>query len=377
MPRSAGVGPQTSVRIVRAIWQHPHISRVDIAEHLGLDKSTVTNQVNRLITLGIIKEIAEGEAGIRGGRRPIHLAIDPAYGCVVGIEIQAESYVALAVNLSGEVLGKTRGHLSFSPETFTDSAYKLVRECSSRLSPSGTRLLGIGVGMGGLIDSKRGLISYSVPLGLDKPVDFAKTVASRLPLPCLVENDANCCAWGELAWNKDETLRDFLFALVEIRKDERSLGCFGGLGIGFGVVLGGKVFAGAHGHAGEFRSAFCDGPGNLQFSLPCETLSRIDRDSQALAAAADELARNMAMLVNTMDFDRVYVGGDMESLGIDFPALLRRRLAENWMYSVPKQVDIRYSNLDSQAVAFGAAGMVLDKLLSGRLLLELGSTTQE
>lgn len=46
-----------------------------------------------------------------------------------------------------------------------------------------------------------------------------------------------------------------------------SVGSQGGLGVGFGVVLGGKVYSGIHGNAGEFRSAFCQGPGDLQFSL--------------------------------------------------------------------------------------------------------------
>ena len=90
-------------------------------------------------------------------------------------------------------------------------------------------------------------------------------------------------------------------------------------------------------------------------------------------AAADEFARNAAMLVNTMDFDRVYVGGDIENLDIDFPGLLRRRLEENWMYPFPKNVDIRYSSLGGKAVAYGAAGMVLDRLLSEQMLPGLGA----
>jgi len=372
MPRGDGAGPQTAARIVRTIWQFPKISRVDIAAHLGLDKSTVTNQVSRLISLGLVREIDEGEAGSRGGRRPIHLAINPEYGRIIGIEIQAECYVALAANLAGEIQGQRSGKISFTEENFAAAAYELIRDCSATLCPAGTRLLGVGVGTGGLIDSKRSIINYSVPLGISKAVDFGKTVGARLPLPCFIENDANCCAWGELAWNRGGSPRDFLFALVEFRKDDRSLGQYGGLGVGFGVVLGGKVFTGSSGSAGEFRSAFCDGPGDLQFSLSRQTLGTVDRDPAALAAASDELARNMAMFVNTMDFNRVYVGGDIESLGIDFPAVLKRRLGENWMYSVPKDVEVRYSSFGGRAVAYGATGMVLDHVLTGRMLPGLG-----
>jgi predicted NBD/HSP70 family sugar kinase len=98
----------------------------------------------------------------------------------------------------------------------------------------------------------------------------------------------------------------------------------------------------------------------------------MDKDPKVLSAAMEELARNMAMLVNTMDFDRVYIGGDIEELSVDFPALLRLCLEENWMYPSPKNVEIRYSSLKARAVAFGAAGMMLDRLVAEHLLPGLG-----
>jgi predicted NBD/HSP70 family sugar kinase len=368
VPRGKGAAHNTAARIVRTIWQNPRISRVGIAERLGLDKSTVTNQVARLIEFGIIDEIAEGSAGTRGGRRPIHLAMNRSFGRVIGIEIQVENYTAVVVDLAGEIQDEIRGSVAMAEGGCPEMMLTVIRECSSRLCPGGERLLGVGVGTGGLVDLKQSRIRYSVPLGIQNPIDFGKTVAAHISVPCLIENDANCCAWGELAFNRDEALRDFLFALVEFRSAPKSVGLSGGIGVGFGMVLGGKVYSGAHGNAGEFRSAFCDGPGELQLSLPKAIISRLDSDREALLAAADELARNAAMLVNTMDFERVYVGGDIEALDVDFPALLRRRLEENWMYPFPKEVEIHYSSLGGKAVAYGAAGMVLDRLISEQSL---------
>jgi predicted NBD/HSP70 family sugar kinase len=377
VPRGSGAGPNTAARIVRTIWQNPRISRVGIAERLGFDKSTVTNQVARLIEIGIIEEIAEGSAGTRGGRPPIHHAMNRSFGLVIGIEIQVESYVAVVVDLAGEILAETRGRISVGEGGCADMMLAVIQECTAKLCPGKEKLLGVGVGTGGLVDLKKGRIRYSVPLGIRTPIDFAKTVATKLSIPCLIENDANCCAWGELAFNRDEALRDFLFALVEFRRDPKSIGLSGGIGVGFGIVLGGKVYSGAHGNAGEFRSAFCDGPGEIQLSLSKAALSRLDSDRNALVEAADELARNVAMLVNTMDFDRVYIGGDIEALDVDFPSLLRRRLSENWMYPFPKDVEIRYSSLGGKAVAYGAAGMVLDRLVSGQSIPGLGSLSGE
>jgi predicted NBD/HSP70 family sugar kinase len=373
MPRGSGVGQNTAARIVRTVWQNPRISRVGIAERLGLDKSTVTNQVARLIDIGVIEEMDEGSAGTRGGRRPIHLAINRSFGRVIGLEIQIESYVAVVVDLAGEILGETRGVLPEGWSSRPGAMLDLVRSCSEKLCPRGERLLGVGVGMAGLVDLKKGRIRYSVPLGISSSVDFNAEVASKMPVPCIIENDANCCAWGELAFNRTESLRDFLFALIEFRRDPQSIGKSGGMGVGFGIVLGGRVYSGSHGNAGEFRSSFCEGRGDLQLSMPQSVLSRFDTDPEVLSSAADELARNMAMLVNTMDFERVYVGGDIEALDVDFPGMLRKRLEENWMYPIAKDVDIRYSSLGGRAVAYGAAGMILNRIISEQSLPVAGA----
>jgi predicted NBD/HSP70 family sugar kinase len=321
-----------------------------------------------LIEIGLIEEIDEGSAGTRGGRRPIHLAMNRSFGLVIGIEIQLESYVAVAVDFAGEIRAEHRGAIASDWSDCPKTMLTVIRECIDKLRPHSEKLLGVGVGIGGLVDLKKGRIRYSVPLGIKNPVDFAAAIAAKLSVPCLIENDANCCAWGELAFNRSESLRDFLFSLIEFRRDPTSLGQSGGIGVGFGIVLGGKVYSGAHGNAGEFRSAFCDGPGELQLSLPKDTLLRLESDRSALAKAADELAHNVAMMVNTMDFERVYIGGNIEALDVDFPALLCRRLEENWMYPFPKDVEIRYSSLGGKAVAYGAAGMILNRLMSEQSL---------
>jgi len=369
MPWSGRETADTASRIVREIWRHPGVSRSGLAERLSVDKSTVTNQVARLIEGGVVVELEEGDASARGGRKPIRLSVNRDYGRVLGIEIQVESWVAVLVDLAGDVLGEVRGERPVREGNFAEAALAIVAEARAALVPEGARLLGVGVGTGGLIDLKKSVIRYSVPLGISKPIDFHRDVAARLDVPCLIENDANCCAWGELAFNKGEDLRNFLFALVEFRKDHVSRDGYGGMGIGLGIVVGGKLWSGAHGNAGEFRSVLCDGSGELQVSAPKDLVRRAGEDSSALFTVADEVARNVAMLVNTMDFERVFVGGDIESLPIDFPALLGRRLADNWMYPFPVSARIDYSSLGNRAVAFGAAGMVLDNLVSSRLLL--------
>lgn len=366
--------PSTAARVLRSIWKHPKSSRVAIAERLGLDKSTITNQVNVLIDLGILEEIEEGESSAKGGRKPISLDIRKSFGRILGIEIQSRAWRAVELDLAGNILSERRGDAEVCPGNFADLAAWISAESATATGITGaTRnqlgpLLGVGIGTGGLIDQKRSRIRYSVPLDIYEPVELGPAFAAKIPFPCFIDNDANCCAWGELAFDRENEAHNFLFALVEYRRDLDALREYGGIGVGFGIVLGGKVFTGSHGNAGEFRSAFCDGRGEVQFAVGKERLALLPKDQAALEQVSDELARNMALLVNTMDFERVYIGGDIEDLGVDFPAILHRRLEENWMYPFPKDISIRYSSMGGKAVAHGAAGMILDKLVSESLL---------
>lgn len=371
MTRNGDSSRRTTSRVFRAVWRNPGISRIDMAKLLDLDKSTVTNQVSFLMEAGLVEEMEEGEASSRGGRRPIQLSVRKEYGRIIGIEVQLGFCEAVVVDVAGEIRGSIRKAVDVAFDNFTDIVFDLVKETEAKYCRDSV-LLGVGVGTAGLVSSTKGRIRYSVPLGIGKPLDFEKEMDGRLSIPVCIENDANCCAWGELAFNKKEDLKNFLFALVEYRQDRTSLSNYGGIGVGFGIVLNGKVHTGSHGFAGEFRSAFCDGKNDLQFSLPREDLIKLSTDRGILEKTIDELSRNMAMLINTMDFSQVFIGGDIEALDIDLPLILRRRLEENWMYPSPKDVEIRYTSLKDKAVAYGAAGMAFERLLAGHRLLGRG-----
>ncbi len=369
-----GKRENSASRIFRTVWKHPGISRIAIAKRLNLDKSTVTNQVNHLIDIGLFEEINEGDSSSKGGRRPIHLGIRKSFGRIIGVEIQAHAYVAVEVDLAGNILSERREKAEFNPDNLTDLISEIVNR-STRAETAGQAsqasvapLLGVGIGTGGLVDLGKSRIRFSIPLGITKPFDFSQTLADRIAVPCFIENDANCCALGELAFSNKEDFKNFLFVLVEYKHELEALENSGGLGVGLGIVLDGKLYAGSHGNAGEFRSAFCDGPGLLQFSLSKKDIGKLAEDQKILYRAADELARNMAMLVNTMDFDSVIIGGDIEGLGVDLPKLLAHRLEENWMYPIEKKTEIRYSKLGPRVVAYGAAGMILNQLVHENLL---------
>jgi predicted NBD/HSP70 family sugar kinase len=292
------------------------------------------------------------------------LAIKKEYGYIIGIAIQAGHYTAVAVNLAGEFLEVKEEDASITKENLALSVQLIYWEFRSRLGKYPGVLLGIGVGVGGLIDSKEGKVLFSVPLQISEPFAVNEALDSKLDVPFVIENNANCCAWGELAFHKNTELKNILFALVEFKQAVVPHDRYGGVGVGFGIVVNGKVHYGSNYSSGEFRSVLCTKPDGMQVSIPRSDLSRILEDPSVLERFSSELARNIAMLANTLDVDKVFIGGDIETSGFDFCSVLEKAIEDNWMYPIPKHIDIQYSSLGAKAVAFGAAGMFTHWLFS-------------
>lgn len=354
---------RNAARIVRTIWKNPLISRFEIADRLGLERSTITHQVSRLLKSGLVNEIAEGRAGPNGGRKPIHLAINKDYGYIIGIEMQYEAYSVVGVNLAGDILRFKKVPRALVPESFIDDVLTIARSFSEELGGP-EHLLGVGVGVSGIIDSERGIIKFSIPLKLAGSLEFSQSIAERSDIPFLIDNDANCCAWGELAFHRVNGFKNFLFCLVQFRSAMESLEDSGGVGVGFGVVIDGKVFTGVDFTAGEFRSAFWDGPERSQFSLSPRELGRITTGDDVMRRFAVELSKNVALLVNTLDLNKVFIGGDVENYCQDFPVILQNEIRRNWMYSMESHCEVSYSSMGEKTVAYGAAGMLLHRIFT-------------
>ncbi len=352
-------------RVMREIWIHKEISRVQIAKNLGLDKSTVTSIASELLRAGLVQEKAEGEAGPLGGRRPVPLALNRSYGCVLGLELRPESYTAVATDLEGSVLYSKFERAQLAGPGFRDGFFEIAGRVREELRRSEVPLLGVGVGVSGVVHPEKGLIRYSIPLELESPFDFRSQIAQGYDLPLFLENDANACAWGELAFHRSKRLRDFLFVLAEFR-DVRDRSRYSEkTAVGMGIVIGGRVHYGHSFSAGEFRSVLCTPECRGQFSLTPEEAFRIEEDPAVLSRFIRELCANIAMIVNTLNLGHVFLGGHIERHRKEVQAVLAEAIQRNWAYPDEVQCRIRFSSLGEQAVAYGAAGMVLHHLFAG------------
>lgn len=349
-------------RIIREIWMARNISRIEIAKKLNLNKSTVTHIVRELIELDMVVLAELGDPGPKGGRKPVMLTLNRKFGYVLGFELRPDGYTVVAVDLEGEILFSRSHKIPISRESFTHTFFEILDRLSEEQKKLGRPLLGIGLGVSGIVDPDRGRIMSSIPLSFQDIYDVSREIEPSLDVPLFVENDANCCAWGELVFHRNQHLSHFIFVLVEFRNAEDVKEGQELISVGLGLVINGKVHYGEGYYAGEFRSLLSKDHGK-QFSLTQEEIRHLDDNAAVLDRFFVELAQNIALLTNVFNLSQVFLGGDIEKYKDRISSIMEKEVRDNWPYDFPVDRRILFSTLEDQAVAFGAAGMVLNRLL--------------
>ena len=401
----AGAGPSTSAgRIIRIIRDHGPLSPADIARRSGFAKSTVSLYVEKLLSVGLVRE--ETKSG--GKRRTLKVAESAGY--VVGVDLgQTHLNVALC-DLEADVLDLSAGRVDFSregPEAVLSRIAEAARGLAAKNGLSPSSLFGVGVGLPGPVDYQHGVpVSPPVMPGWDRfPV--ASQLAREFTCPVFVDNDVNVMALAEREKGAASDERDFMLVKA-------------GSGIGAGIVVDGKIYRGAKGAAGDIGHIGIDG---------VETLCRCGNHGcleavaggKALALLADEAARSgaspflaaqlaageapspellalgaahgdeeclrvviaagkalgnvLAKLVNFFNPSLIVVGGGLSDLGERYLASIRESIYRRSTPLATSDLVVKRSALRERAGVVGAAVLVLDEVFSqnnvGRLMRDI------
>lgn len=352
-------------RVLRTIYLNHGLSRVDISRRLDLNKSTVSKIVSALEETGIVETAAVGDAGPTGGRRPLQLQVVSNYGCIMGVEIQTEAFTVVGINLRGDLFFSHTEPLDLRTTDLVGAFVDIVQRFQPGIEATGMPILGIGVGLPGFVDPVRGVLRASMPFEHYEEINFVEAArhALDISIPILVDNDANCGCWGELAFRHSSRPQNFMFVLGELRKHTIAMDNYRILALGLGLVINGQVHHGHDNSAGEFRSILYNPGAVNQFSISDEEARRFLQDPRVDQRIVEELARHIAFLVNVLNLGKVVIGGPMEVLADQIREAMRGFIADNWAYPQEVRCDLQVSRLGEQAVAYGAAGMYLEHLI--------------
>lgn len=349
--------------VLRTIRLEETISRIEIARRLGLNRSTITYIVSQLLEEEIIRVISEGEPAEHGGRKPVYLGLNGNYGAVLGMEIQYNLCRAVILSLDGEVLLQKSVPYSGTNirlDNRCSTTYEIMRR---EIDGLGIPIIGAGIGLPGLIDPHGGKIIESFSLKIHD-FDFARAIASRFEVPLLIDNDANCCAWGEIVANRGKGPDNFIYILPKFNTEEEDFEKVEIVGIGFGTVIDGNVYYGNNYAAGEFRSIFWSRGNKEQVAISGEDLRKIQKDRSVLRSFIKELGLNLSPIISLLNPGRIYIGGDLgQHYGL-VREVFQTELADSYIGYPGNGCEIAPTDYDIYDVAIGAANMFLEKLFN-------------
>jgi len=345
-------------RVLRQLWLNPGISRAEIADRLGLNRSTLTHIIKGLSNQGLVRVLDERAAGPLGGRKNVRLSIDPSFGCFAGFDIRADMIRVVGVDIGGEIILKKDIKANATGKRLHAAIGKAYDWLCRRLEELELPLLGVGCGVPGVVDHEERVIKQSNPLDIKGPEALGEALAEKIREPILVDNDANCCCWGEIMARKSIESSSFLFIFGTwrlVRKPTRTHLT----AIGMGIAIDDSVHRGKHYSAGEFRSIEWKKGRTSQFSFTDREIALARSDRSVFLKIIKELARNTALLVNVLDLDDLYLGGFFSESDADVRKIFEREIQKNWHYPNAAACELRFSTYGELSVACGAASMFL------------------
>jgi predicted NBD/HSP70 family sugar kinase len=372
--------------LLRLLWQHQVISRADLARITGMSRPSISAIVAEHLDLGLISEIGHGESS--GGRRPVLLRFEDDAHLIAGLDFGASHISLMLSNLRGQevewlsVPAQTRDF----PEQSIQVAMDLLKEGINLARRRGRKVIGLGIGVPSPIYAGADGLSMHPAIHPNwASLGLSRILREHVSIPIFMENDANLGALAELWWTERQSRRHLLYLKVAS-------------GLGAGIIIDGKIFAGAHGLAGEVGHTFL-GDRNIDQSPTQDNLNSIiginnvlaelkvklgqqhpkilhrgalvkevfdTGDNETRAIVRKFIHRLALAIVNAMvnfDPELVIVGGVVPDLGEELLNMLRAEIPRHLVWPELRAVSLECSRFGEKQTALGAATLVLEKML--------------
>jgi glucokinase-like ROK family protein len=247
------------------------LSRAELAGQLGEPRARVLGEIDALIADGLLREA--GPAASRGGRRStlVELSADLRFAAV---DLGASS---IDVEITDGRLEPVAAYAEPADiRSGPQAVLRRVSEILAKLRAEGAyqRLWAIGIGVPGPVSFRDGVpVSPPIMPGWDRyPV--RDLLAREHGCPVVVDNDVNIMAIGERHGGVARSVDNLLFVKL-------------GTGIGCGIYLGGEVYRGTDGCAGDIGHIQLDEHGQ---ACSCGNVGCLEALFGGAALARDALA---------------------------------------------------------------------------------------
>lgn len=383
--------------IFNLISSHQSISRAELANITKLSPTTVSSLTQELLDNNMIIQTGEGTSET-SGRKPIMLEVDPKGGYVVAVEIADYGFYISLFDIKCQQVGYSK-HILTQYDAIGDEIINVLSNMLNENNVDEDKLLGVCIGIPGLIDAETNkVVSTVVPI--DESNDFYNVIKDRFPnIPVKLGNESSFYAYAEKEFGIGKNVDNLVFMDINV-------------GIGSGILIGGHIYTGALGYAGEIGHVSIDlnGPrckcGNrgcleIMANIPAllqrvifaimsgrNTIikditsndfnrinidvikSAMDLKDGLVLEVVDDTARMLAFglnnVINMINPQMIVLGGDIITLGDEFLNMIKSHLSAIVFKHNASRVQIKYSSVGGNAVTLGGARYVLDNIFKFR-----------
>lgn len=376
-------GSQTSLReanrarLVDAVKLHGGLTQVELVGATGLSPATVSNIVKELAAQGILTTTQS----TRSGRRAQFVTLAHEMGLVGGVHIAARHLRVVVADIAQKVVAEH--YLPLSKDHRADAELgrlaRMFADMFDALDTDLSEMLAVGVAIEAPLDRRTGLISRpGIMRGWDG-VNVADSLGQALNCRVFVDNNSNLGALAEYRRGAARKSGDMIY----INSSET---------IGAGIILGGQVWRGHHGVAGELGHVTVDekGPvcrcgkrGCLETYVGAAAIVqplRSDRRGlklqdvvgravggearfvRAIADAGHLIGVATANLCNMLDPERIVVSGELAQAGELLLGPIRHTLERSLLVAQDDAPEVVQGQLGNRAEVVGAVNYAIDQL---------------
>lgn len=390
--------------ILRYLHKQAPLSRAQLANLTNLNKSTVSSLVEELINRNLIHEIGQNASWT--GRPATLLELNPAAGCIIGVELGVDFVAVILTDFTGSILWRRQQDAdpSEAQEATIDQTLHLVDEAMQAAKSMQSRLLGLGLSTPGTVNTSEGLLIFAPNLHW-RNVPLGKIFSEHTNLPTFVDNDANAAALGEHFFGVARHVQSFICI-------------YAGVGIGGGIFLNGELYRGCSGFAGEighctflfetFQSPCHCGKSGCwetfanQYSVLERVRARLEvkrssiipaimaennspltfqiivkaaeagdiEATEALAEAGKALGIGIANLINIFNPQMIVIGGPLSLAGSFLLPAVEESVKIRALNEVLAEAEILLSQFGADASLIGAAALVIQAIIANPSRIE-------
>ena len=233
--------------ILQLIRERGPISRVVLARLSKLTAATAFSIVEELADLGLVRESGIGAS--EGGRRPMLFEFNPNAFAAVGVDLRANRLIAVVTDLDAHPLARIVR--PYQGEIDGAEGARLISEVAQgvihRSGVSREKLVGWSISVPALIEVDSGVVVRAINLGWEQ-VPLSNLLDGQLDVPVHIIDVSFALAVAETYFGAGRGVQNLICVNV-------------GGGVGSSIVIGGQLYRGIDGVAGEIGHMTVDDSG--------------------------------------------------------------------------------------------------------------------